>query len=293
MKWKLTGLCLALALSCLGTGCGPRQTEAAGPSQGLPSQGQAAPSAGVGRNDPSPSMKTTGAPTPTTPEPSPEPDHGAGMTAGEDYDFAQPVPETETVEDSYFDDAVFIGDSRVEGFRLYSGILNGTFLSHTGMSVFHMDREITYQDEKTTVLAALGREEYGKVYVSLGINELGMYNDKGYYDHYAQLVDDIRACQPQATIYIQLLVPVNTQRCAETKQAFYVTNEQIGVYNGLLTELAQEKKVFLLDPAEDLCDETGEPPYDNVADGVHFKKVAYQQWLDYLKRHTVDKGEWE
>lgn len=274
----LAGLCALLMLP----GCAPKETAVSPPPT---------PSAAVETPTPTPE------PTPTpTPAPTPEPveTYGAGMAAGEDYDFASPVPETETVEDSYFDDAAFIGDSRIDGFRLYSGITNGEFIVHTGLSVFQVDtRNITYKGKKMKVMDALGKGEYKKVYVSLGVNELGMHNDQGYYDHFAKLVDDIRAQQPDATIYIQLLIPVNEQKCREKGIASYIENEHLQVYNDLLVQVAQDKHVFLVDPAEDLTDETGEPPYDSVADGVHFNRAPYRQWLDYLKRHTIYKGEWD
>ena len=37
------------------------------------------------------------------------------------YDFSAPVPVNDPVENSYFEDAAFIGDSRTDGFLLYSG----------------------------------------------------------------------------------------------------------------------------------------------------------------------------
>ena len=46
-----------------------------------------------------------------------------------------PVPESEAVEDTYFEDAVFLGDSRTEGFRLYSGLKTGTYLCGVGATV--------------------------------------------------------------------------------------------------------------------------------------------------------------
>lgn len=252
---------------------------------------------------PTPSPAATPTPTPTqatptptpvpTPTPTPDP-HGAGMAAGEDYDFSAVVPETEAVDESYFDDAAFVGDSRTDGFRLYSGIKNGEFIVHTGLSVFQVDsRDITYKGKKMKVLDALGKGEYGKVYVCLGVNELGMKNDQGYHDCFAKLVDDIREQQPEATIYLQLLIPVNEKKCREKGIASYIENEHLQTYNDILREVAQEKHVFLVDPAEELVDETGEPPYDTVADGVHFQRGPYKQWFDYLKRHTVYKGVWD
>lgn len=247
-----------------------------------------------------PTPGPTAAPTPEpvpapTPEPAPtpgaEPDQDWDM-GGEGYDYSQPVPLSEAVEEDYFADAAFVGDSRTDGFRLYSGLTQGEFIVKTGMSVFKLDTDqVNYHGEKLTVLEALGRKSYGKIYLSIGVNELGQYDDQGYYDHYAQLVDDIRAQQPQALIYVQLIIPVNAQKCKEKNQPYYVTNEQIAVYNSLLLQLVQDKRVLLLDPGEALTDETLQPPYDTVTDGVHFTKPTYRLWLDYLKTHTIERGE--
>lgn len=274
----LVGLCLVLALP----GCGKGRVAVAPTPTSAPTA------------TPTPSPTPTPAPT-LSPTPAPTLDpHGAGLAAGEDYDFGSPVPETDGVEESYFDDAAFIGDSRTDGFRLYSGIRTGTFIVHTGLSVFQVEsKKITYKGQKMTVLDALGKGEYGKVYICLGVNELGMKDDAGYKTCFLDLVDAIRAQQPQATIYLQLLIPVNEKKCRESKIADYIENGHLQVYNDLLREVAAEKHVFLVDPAEELVDETGEPPYDTVADGVHFQRGPYKQWYDYLKRHTIHKGDWD
>ena len=53
------------------------------------------------------------------------------------------------MEESYFDDAAFVGDSRIDGFRLYSGIKNGEFIVHTGLSIFQVEKKnITYKGKK-------------------------------------------------------------------------------------------------------------------------------------------------
>lgn len=43
-----------------------------------------------------------------------------------------PVPESEAVEDTYFQDVIFLGDSRTEGFSLYSGLKEGTYFYSVG-----------------------------------------------------------------------------------------------------------------------------------------------------------------
>lgn len=312
----LLGLCLLLALS----GCvtkpseqtsvptpsvTPAATATPTPSSKPSATATPAPTASEeatasAKPTPTASAKPTAKATETaepTAEPSGDPAAetcAAGLTAEADYDFSAPVPETEAVDESYFDDAAFIGDSRTDGFRLYSGIKNGTFIVHTGLSVFQVDsKNITFKGKKMKVLDALGKGTYGKVYICLGVNELGMKNDEGYRDHFAKLVDDIRAQQPDATIYLQLLIPVNEKKCREKGIASYIENGHLQTYNDILREVAQEKHVFFVDPAEDIVDETGEPPYDTVSDGVHFKRAPYKLWFDYLKRHTVEKGSWD
>ena len=63
--------------------------------------------------------------------------------SGETIDSAAVVPaQSDSVDDSYFSDAVFIGDSRMEGFRNASGITQGTFLTGVGLSINDMDKQI-------------------------------------------------------------------------------------------------------------------------------------------------------
>lgn len=227
----------------------------------------------------------TPSPSPTvlpTPEPAPTP---------EPYDYSQPVPQSEPVDgESWFADAVFIGDSRIDGFKLYSGCPAGEFLDYTGITVFEvMDgkKVIRQGEEKISILDALALKEYGKVYISLGVNELGYYDPDGYAETYGQLIDAVREIQPGADIYVQSIVPVNTAKCEANDQPSYVTNETIAAYNGALYAMCTEKAAYLLRVDEALVDETGEPPRELSSDGVHFQKEGYVLWYQYLLEHTV------
>ena len=232
--------------------------------------------------DETPAVTATPEPTATaTPEPTPTPIP---------YDYTLPVAESEPVDDAWFADAVMIGDSRTDGMRLYSGRRGVDFLCYKGLSVFEVmsDKQVIQTaDGQKGVLEALGEKQYGKVYISLGVNELGYNHDQGYFDTYSAMVDKIREQQPDADIYLQMLIPVNTQKCAETKQPYYVTNKQIGIYNDIIRKIAAEKQVYLLNVGEIFVDEAGELFYDASFDGIHFNKPGYKQWYEYLKTHTV------
>ena len=205
------------------------------------------------------------------------------------YDFSQPVPESEPVDNSYFEDAVFVGDSRTDGFMIYSGIGCGENLTSNGLSIFKLaeKKAITIDGTKYTLLEALGLKQYGKVYLSLGVNELGYYNDQGFYEAYCQAIDLIRQSQPNAVIYIQGLIPLNEQVIKETGGSDYLKNDHLLIYNDLMKQAAEEKQVVFLDLNPEFTGEDGQLPREASSDGIHLRKAYCEKWLEYLKTHTV------
>ena len=207
------------------------------------------------------------------------------------YDFSQPAPEREAVDNHYFDDAAFVGDSRTDGFMIYSGIGTGKNLTSNGLSIFSLEtkKALTIDGEKYTLLEALALEEYGKVYLSLGVNELGYDNDEGFYRSYGEAVEAIRSLQPNAVIYIQGLIPLNEGQIRERNGNKYnLTNEHLRVYNSLLKRIAEEKQVVYLDLYSEFADGNDELPAQDSRDGVHLQKEPCRQWLTYVQTHTVD-----
>jgi len=205
------------------------------------------------------------------------------------YDFSKPVPASTAVDNSYFADAAFVGDSRTDGLLIFSGIGCGTNLTSNGLSIFQLaeKKALTIGGQKYTLLEALAMQQYGKVYISLGVNELGVYDDEGFYRSYCQAIDEIRACQPNAVIYIQGLIPLNEGVIAQTIKRDYLTNEHLIVYNNIMKRVALEKQVAFLDLHTEFLDENGELPADASNDGVHLLRDGYKKWLAYLKTHTV------
>ncbi len=235
-----------------------------------------------------PSLSPTAAPSPT-PAPTPTPEPTPAPTP--EPDWSLPVPEGEAVDqEEWFADAVFIGDSRIDGFKLYSGVTSeATFLDYTGLTVFDVaegKKVIRQGSEKITILDALSQKTYGKIYIALGVNELGYYDPEGFAAVYGQVIDAIRESQPDARLYIHSIIPVNTKKCKANDIPYYVTNENIIAYNQVLPDLCQEKKLRLIGIPEALLDEAGEMSPEVSADGVHFKKPGYGLWLDYLTTHT-------
>lgn len=198
------------------------------------------------------------------------------------------IPECEPVDETWFKDAVFIGDSRTDGLRLYGGIKGAKYFSSAGLSVFSIDDKecITLNGEKVTVLEALSHGEFKKVFVMLGINEIGYKDLDMFKQAYTDLILQIKELHPEADIYIQLQPPANETVAKAKKNYAHVTNERILLFNELIAEVAEEQQTALLDIWDALANENDELPSEVTADGVHMIRAGYLIWADYLRSHT-------
>lgn len=215
-----------------------------------------------------------------------------GSTLSGAYDFSKPVPLSDPVDAAYFDDAVFIGDSRTEGLFLNTALSNATSFAHMGLMVdtvftrplFNID------GEKVPVIDALRSTDFSKVYIMLGINETGWIYSSIFIQKYGELIDAIREIDPDAIIYIQAIMPVS-QTVSDTHS--YIKNAKIGEYDQLLQQLAEERQVYYIDTACAVAGEDGALPEDAAPDGIHLVRSYCERWLEYLMAHTApsEKGE--
>ena len=197
------------------------------------------------------------------------------------------LPARDAVDESYFDDAVFIGNSRTEGFALYSGLPHVTAYANRGLTVgsFFTDPVVSLGGKKVTAAEALRRNpDFKKVYIMLGTNELGWAYSSIFIEKYASIVDLVREINPDAVIYLQSVLPVSQMKSEEGKAE---NRERIAEFNELISAMAVEKEVCYLNVAEAVADENGYLPAEASTDGVHLKKDYCEKWLSYLKTHTA------
>lgn len=202
------------------------------------------------------------------------------------YDFSRPVPLSEPVDNSYFDDAVFIGDSRTEGLITNTGLSNTTAYNYKGLMVDTVFTKpvIRRGENRVSVMDALKTTSFSKIYIMFGINENGWpYNDV-FIHKYEEIIDAVREINPDAVIYVQEIMPVTNQVSATHS---YIRNGKIAEFNRLLRQMAQEKQVYFIDTASAVAASDGSLPADAAFDGIHLKKDYCKKWLDYLKSHTA------
>lgn len=215
-----------------------------------------------------------------------ETEAGSAPNSPEGYDYSAPVPEAPKTDSTWFDDAVFIGDSRTEGLILNTGLNNAIEYTHKGLMVDTVFTKpvIDMDGAKITVMDALKTTQFRKVYIMLGINETGWpYNDV-FIHKYGEVIDAVKEINPDAQIYVQQILPVSRTVSAEHS---YIKNEKIAEYNALLQEMAEEKQVYFVAAAEAVADGDGALPEDAAVDGIHLKKEYCVKWLEYLESHTV------
>ena len=196
-----------------------------------------------------------------------------------------PVPEGGPVEDTYFEDTAFLGDSRTEGFHLYSGLKTGAYYCSVGATVESVfSKAVETPAGKMPLLDAMAKEDFGKIYVMLGVNELGWSKTETFRDQYAKVIDRLRSDHPDAEIILQSILPVSAK---QEKKKTYVNNGRIAAYNEVIFQLAEEKDCAFVDAAEAVTDENGCLRAAWNSDGVHLNVKGCRAWLEYLRTHPV------
>lgn len=215
---------------------------------------------------------------------------GATKTKLNKYDYSKPVPLSEKVNEDYFKDAIFFGDSLTYGMTSYFPINKDNIIACKGATIQHM--------MECVILS--GKEEYGdtnafkevkkrnpkKIYVMMGTNGFAWMTKQEIISDYEKLIDKLMSDNPNAKMYIQSMFPVSKNK--ETSDGRY-NNHKITDINSSLLTLTQNKKIYYLDTNSVLNNKNGylSEEYTNLSDGIHVNADAYKLWFDYLCEHTV------
>ncbi|MBO7474406.1 MAG: hypothetical protein J6U00_10500 [Ruminococcus sp.] len=178
----------------------------------------------------------------------------------------------------YFDDALFIGDSRTVGIKLYGTLKNADYFCDKGLMVSRIDDSTV---DNMTAWDKLRKKQYAKIYVMLGVNEIG--NDiEGTTAKYRRFLDGIKEAQPNAIIYLQANLHV-----ASYKEDSVINNERINTLNDNLQAMADNSRVYYIDVNPIFDDENGALQADITSDGLHVLAMYYSDWCDWLCQNTV------
>ena len=204
------------------------------------------------------------------------------------------VPYSERADTSYFDDAVFIGDSVSLQLTYYnmatSCFGDAAFLTSgslsAGNALWSLDNpksvHPTFRGQKVSLADGVAMSGKKKVYLMLGVNEIGWTGPQGSIDSLKAVVDTILAKSPDVMFYMQSVTPLSYDRGA-------LNMKTVNEYNALLSELCRERGWYYLDVASVFRNETGYliPEYcSDLHDmGIHFNNDACKIWAEYLYTH--------
>ena len=192
-----------------------------------------------------------------------------------------PVVPEPVVGPEYFDDALFIGDSRVCGLRDYARLGDADYFCDVGMTIFNIWETKCYDyDFYLTLLSDhLQRVKYGKLYVALGINECG-FPTENFMSEYQRMIKKLRELQPDATIVLQGIMSVTR---GYARSLPYFQPDHIAMLNEFIASLADGEQIFYIDPNEVFTDPEGFLLMSITKDGCHLYAKEHPLWSQWLQ----------
>ena len=205
--------------------------------------------------------------------------------------FNHAVPESNiTVEDTYFNDVIFIGDSITNGIQLYKTAKCADIVSKTGLNIESIIKEpIEINNQTLSVLQAIKQSNKNKIYIMIGSNGIGWLKIDYMVNLYKDWLTQLRAEIPNSIIYVQSVLPI-TKELSDYNQRKNdcLTNSKIDEYNNAVFNMCKENHFFYLNVAEAFKGNDGFLPKDaSPVDGMHINSNYYNIWLDYIKTHII------
>lgn len=203
--------------------------------------------------------ETTEVPPETTAEPETTTEEPVTASA----DIVKTPSEEEFANETFFDDAVFIGDTFVSGIDLY-GYIDSKKL------VFN--ENWTIGKAVSNGLSSVASSNANKVFIEIGINDLNNENNDGekVFESYKELINGVREKLPNATIYVISTFPVTSG--FEARDNIAIDNDDVAKLNQLLSEY---EGITFLDVNKSISNDSGDLNADLSSNGLNIKKAYY------------------
>ena len=197
-----------------------------------------------------------------------------------------------TVDDTYFDDALFIGDSRMVGLSEYCEPIysRADFYVKRSMTIYQLldGKEVKFNKENKTLWEVLDEKQYGKIYIQVGINEIGTGTPEYFQNAYSQVLTEISVRQPNAIIFVNSIMHVTDKMSRKDK---LYNNPNINARNAVLEPFADNIHIFYIDVNENIDDANGGMRQDYSYDDIHLLGSCYEPFHRTLLTHGIVKNE--
>ena len=182
-------------------------------------------------------------------------------------------------EKSDLSTALFIGDSRTVGLKEYTD-LKSDFFCDVGLSAKNsLKKTIPVEGVgKVTLDQLLAKKQYSRVYIMLGINEIGGRMES-IVNNYKDVIDFVKTKQPNAAVIIMANLHVTKAR-SDTDAS--INNERINEFNNEVKKFADGKTVFYIDVNTVFDDKDHALKDDMTSDNVHLYAKYYKEWAAWI-----------
>lgn len=228
-----------------------------------------------------PTEKPTAPPTTQTQKPTqPQPTDPPAQVEEPTFDFP-----ADRVDDSWFDNTLFIGDSRMLGLALYARSGNAHYFCAASMncsSVFKQTLSDKGNFSNKTLEELLSEHQYDKIVINFGLNDAG-YGNTWFTKRFEQFMTKIRAWNPNAKIIINGIMPV-TKKYIETAKygGPYWEPENLRKLSECMASYANGTDVFYIDCNEYFADSKGYLFQSVTGDGCHPTAAHYKTWQEWM-----------
>ena len=180
---------------------------------------------------------------------------------------------------NFFKNSLFIGDSRVDGLKLYANVPEAHYFCSTGLTEYTLFKDplVVANVGNIYLEFLIASNNYDKIFFQMGINSLGS-KFNSHVKEYENAIKKIHELSPSSKIYIISNMHVINKRSEESK---YITNKNIDLFNNAIMQLADNESIYYIDVNKFLDDEkTGVLNEEYTKDGVHLLPKYYDIEMD-------------
>lgn len=191
-----------------------------------------------------------------------------------------------TASEDYFDNVLFIGDSRMAGVQESGGVDNATIFAFVGASVYNIHSKQAYVNNGygyMSLKSLLAARQFERVYISLGINEIGCAKGD-IVARFASIINEVFAASPNACVIIIANIHMTANASANSAEG---SNADLDTLNMMLAGLADGERIFYVDPNELLDDAYGNLNSSYSEDGIHLYSEYSAMYANWLKTKAL------
>lgn len=194
---------------------------------------------------------------------------------------SQAAIDSSSIQDvSYFDNALFIGDSITDGIKQYKLLDKANVIATNSMSIGTAAKsKVKVDGESVSLLSAAANYKPSKIYILLGSNDVSWMTKTTFVKDYTALLDTLKKSCPGAAIYVQSVFPVSSSLVSK-KHSY--SNDKIAEINTSLKQMCQTEGAKYEDVASVLKASDGSLKSELSSDGLNIRRKGYIIWLNYL-----------